>query len=270
MHGRKTMIRKLAIGMWVFVAAGAAYSQTTRPEKTLQEQADELQGKIEGLQSMTEVLTLHRGKAKKRAEMMTAYLTSTGKLQEYEDSNVSPPAEKTQMTFDHALELAVEHAQQQGATHVHAVDADELDFLARQVDACTKLAKKAWDELMAVRNQTRSMGAYLDSIGKAEAYRKWAAVEADKQAQAHQEKLDKDHQEQVAAYKEKQAQQEKERQKIADQMRQDRLAQLQRQFQLHQEQLYNQMRENTAAPGYGWDDWNDPYRDVYYPSAYRR
>jgi len=255
------MFRNLFLFIGLSSCLTSAWAQTTQP-KTLQQQADVLQEQIEAFQAMSELLTDARVKARKRAEAMRAYLASVGKWKDYENAKPSP-SRKGEMTFDHAVATAVDHVRQQGPVHVDVVDEAEVELLQRQHDACKRLAKKAWDEWSPLREQTRSMGAYLESIRQAEAYKKWASAQAGKQAQAHQEKLAKDQAAEVKTYKKKQAEDRQRREKIASQEREERQKALERQFQLRQQRLYNRMREHTAAPGDRWGAWGDPYDDVY-------
>jgi hypothetical protein len=242
--------------------------------QTLQQQADELQIKSDALTSLTELLTDRRAKARKRVEMMTNYLKSIDKLDEYENSKTPPPSKKGEMTFLQAVNTAVKHVQKQGTTNfVDKPDEEEVRILKRVCNANRKLAKKTWNEYVALRDQTRAMGAYLDSIDKAGDYKKWAGVEADKQAQAFEQKMKADRAKEVAAYKKEQAKEKQEwkqeAQKILAQQRQDRQAALQRRFQLRQDDIYRNMREHSPAQD-NWGGWGDNYGDVYHNRPYYR
>jgi hypothetical protein len=206
--------------------------------------------------------------------MMTNYLKSIDKLDAYENAKTAPPSNKGEMTYRHAVNAAVKHVKKQGSTtFVDNPDEAEVKLLRRVYSANNRLAKKTWDEYAALRDQTRSMGAYLDSIDKSDDYKKWAGVEADKQQQAHKEKMEAERKKEVAAYKKKRAKEKQERKqqarKVAAEQRQDRQAALQRRFQLRQDEIYKEMREHSPAQG-GWGDWNDSYDDVYHHRPYYR
>ncbi len=241
--------------------------RTPPKPKTLQQQADDLQRKSSAMSSLTEYLTDRRTKNRKRVEMMTAYLKSIDKLQEYEKAKTPAPSSKAELTFRHVVNVAIKRAAAQGNTNVSHPDASEVALLRRIYSANNRLAKKTWNEYAALRSQVRSMGAYLDSIGKADEYKKWAGVEADQQKQAFEKKMQDDRAKEVAAYKTKRAkeqqQQQQQAREITAQQRQDRQQDLQRRFELRQQQQYNRMRENTASPG--WCGWGDSYNDVYCP-----
>ncbi|MBN1943858.1 MAG: hypothetical protein JW849_11245 [Phycisphaerae bacterium] len=246
----------------------AGKTAAKRPPKSLQQQADELQIKSNALTSMMELVSDRRARCKKRLEMMTAYLKSIGKLKDYENSSTPPPSNKGEMSFRQAVNVAVAHARTQGSHCVDAPDQAEVAMLRRVCNANDRLAKKTWNEYAALRNRIRAMGAYLDSTGKTDDYKKWAGVEADKQAQAQAKAMQAEREKEVSAYKKRKARQQTLREEIAAQQRKDRQEALQRQFQLRQQALYNRMRERTATPG--WCGWDDSYDEVYHNRPYYR
>lgn len=253
------------------IAKAEPTAKVESPAPTLQEQADVLQVKTNAMMSLTELLTDRRARSKKRVDRMTAYLKSIGKLEAYENADTPALSPKGEMTFRQACNLAVKHAKEQGGACVDAVDDEETRMLKRVFNANKRLAKKAWDEFVALRNQTRSMGAYLESIGKVDAYKKWAGVETEKQAKAYEKATQADRAKGVAAYKKRKVAQQKKREQIAARDRQDRQESLRRRFELRQQRLYNNMRERTPAQGYnGWGGWGDSYDDVHHRRRYYR
>lgn len=243
-----------------------------KPPRTLQQQADKLQVKSEALSQMADFLTDRRARAQKRVEMMTAYLQSIDKLQDYENSQTPPPSNEGEMSYRQAVNTAIQHVKKQGTTtYVDNPDQAEVKLLRRVCNANDRLTQKTWKEFTVFRDQIRSMGEYLKSIGKVEDYKKWAGVEVDKQVQARQRQRQADRRKEVAAYKKKHAREKKEQkqqaEKIAAERRQDRHEAMRMQFQLRQQELYNQMRRHTAT-GNSWCEWGDPYDDVYHHRPY--
>ncbi|MBN1553324.1 MAG: hypothetical protein JXA11_01155 [Phycisphaerae bacterium] len=249
-------------------SAAEKSAKSQKGPKSLQQQADELQVRNSAFTSMMELLSDRRARCRNRVDMMIAYLKSIGKLRDYENAKTPPPTNKGEMTYRYAYNAAVAHAETDSRGCMDSPDQEEIRILRRLYMANKKLTQKTWNEYAALRDQIRSMGAYLESIGKTDDYKKWAAVEKDKQAQAQAAKMEALRKQEVSAYRKRQARKQMQREKIAAQQRQDRQENLRRCFELRQQKLYNQMRENT--PAQGWCGWDDPYDDVYHNRRYYR
>ena len=235
-----------------------------KPE-TPQQQADELQLKVNALNSLSSMLSHERTNANARVKMMQGYLEFLGKMDDYEKSDLANNKPKQIMTFDHAVAAAIEHEKTKPAVNVADVDDAEIAMLKRVESATETLCKKMWDEVVDAHQQASCIAGYLKSIDKLNGYEKWAGVEVEKQKLAADAKQKERRAASEAAEKEKLKQQQERQQKRYAEIHQEHLTNMQRQFELKRQKMAEDAQYRLAPRERNnyWHGWGDQYNDVY-------
>jgi len=231
-----------------------------------QQQADELQLKVNALNSLNTMLSNERTNANARVKMMQDYLQFLGKTKDYETSDLANAKTKSVMTFDHAVNTAIEHEKTKPPVNVAHVDDAEIALLKRVESATETLCKKIWDEVLAAHNQASCIAGYLKSIDKLNGYDKWAGIEVEKQKQAAEAKWKEKRAAAEATEKQKLKEAQLRQQKRYAEMHKEHLTNMQRQFELTRQKMAEDAAYKIAPRqrNVNWHGWDDPYHDVYH------
>lgn len=272
--------------MFVFAAASTARAQDTGeqadPAATeavtatetvddtqVVDETDALRTKVAALELMNRTLSDLRDKAQARVQRMTEYLQSTDKMSAYENADTtSDPG--PQLTFDQAVETAVEHVKQNGVLDPSTLNVSS-DQLQRDINGLETLVRPTFDQVVQLRAQSHEIAMFLHTNGDFDAYNKWAQDQTQQDAQAHaaemaqrrqaaNEQGEQEHEQAIQNLKQEEAQ-----------IQQQQQQQMQQAFQLKQQAMQDETQIQTAPYQNGnnpyWNDWNDNYNDIFWPHS---
>jgi len=176
--------------------------------KALQSTADDLRLRDEALTELSNFLSALRTQVRGHCYMMKKFITSQGKLDDYlskevkvvqsEAAYMAAVGKKKEleragivlpdspMTFEDAVELAIQYTESEGGPAMDVADADEVEMLKRSCKAKGRLARKVFDHLTEMFYEEMAMLAYLKSIGGEQAFRKYASTEIARQGRERQ------------------------------------------------------------------------------------
>lgn len=176
--------------------------------KALQSMADDLRLRDEALTELSHFLSALRTQVRGHCYMMKKFIASQGKLDDYLKTEVKVVQSEaaymeavgkkkeleragivlpdSPMTFENAVELAIQYMESEGGPAMDVADADEVEMLKRSCKAKGRLARKVFDHLTDMFYEEMAMLAYLKSIGKEQAFRKYASIEIERQGRERQ------------------------------------------------------------------------------------
>jgi len=208
MFGRILALSVVLAAASIGWAAGEDEQKAGNDLRAIQSMADDLRLRDHALGELSHFLSTLRTQVRGHCYLMKKFMASQGKLDDYINTDVKVVESEAAymeavgkkkeldragivlpdapMTFEQAVELTVQYVESEGLPHMDVADADELEMLKRSCKAKANLARKVFDHLTDMFHEEMAMLAYLKSIGKEQAFRKYASLEIERERRARQ------------------------------------------------------------------------------------
>ena len=240
--------------------SGVASSSAVQPDGGAATPAQTLRA----LQDMNQAAGDHLSASKRRISQMTEFLKSKGMLEEYQATDNPPKMLPQAMSFEDALDVAIQHEAANGSVAPSA--SSDPEVVTREINAYTNMVRSVWAEYQQDMVTVQRMTDFMNAKGVFDDYMTWAG---DLQKSDREAMLSDAHK-RAEADRAKQAERTKEVNKAIDKSwatydkhHQEMLNTAWQHYKFNAKmQLKYYKYSQEYRHGY-WNNYGDPYGDVY-------